>query len=257
LNVLDLRGRRPVRHSGRCGSCSGPVPAPGSVIRTPIPDDDHGIRFEIDRMVDYVRHFSGDPLVLKTARRVVELCEAKDKLCEISVIFEWVKEHYRYVSDPVLKEAVQTPVSMINDIMSPPELLRAILGEELVARINGFGVGQSLLGLRTNRLVASSCFEKRIDGFHLRASEDCDSVAVLLASLLAAIGIVPRFRFGGFRRGNGCSYHHVWVQAWLPSKGKWIDLDATEEGSKVGWFFNGFECTGYVLIFPEVDVGKS
>lgn len=256
MNVLDLRGRKPSRRARpypEHGTTQNRPPGQGEGFRTPIHDDERGIRFEIEKMVEYVKHYSGHPLVIRTARRIAELCEAKDKVCEMAALFAWTKEHYRYVNDPVDKEAIQTPVSMIRDITTPSEVLEAILGPELIERMNGFGVGHSMMGYQTGRVLAAACFEHGVDGLHPRASEDCDSGAVFIASLLASIGITPRFRFGGQKRGNACNYHHVWTQAYDSHSGKWVDMDVTESKSKLGWFFEGFGCTGHTTIFPGAE----
>lgn len=52
---------------------------------------------------------------------------------------------------------------------------------------------------------------------------DCDDKAVLLASLLQAIGHPARFHAIGFKPGN---YSHVYVDTLLG--GKWVALETTE-----------------------------
>ncbi len=58
---------------------------------------------------------------------------------------------------------------------------------------------------------------------------DCDDKAVLLASLLAAIGHPTRFVAVGFRPGH---FSHVFVDTRYGSG--WLTLDATEPNS-MGW----------------------
>jgi len=251
MNVFYLRRYRMRGLEGYQSAAAGVAPGRGESFRTPMHDDERGIRFEVEKMVHYADYFSGDPLVVQTARRIVEMCKAKDKLCEMAALFHWVKKHYRYVSDPVNREAIETPVRMIEDIQTPPEVLQAILGEDLIQQMKGFGVGYRILA--HNRCVmAESCF--RADGkIQPRTSEDCDSGATFLATLFAAVGIVPRFRFGGNRGGRGaCNYHHVWVQGQGPG-GDWVDFDVTEASSKPGWFWPHFECYGYTPIFQNTD----
>lgn len=247
MNTLQLRRRsRPAISSAG----DGLPPGPGESIRTPISDDWRGIQFEIGKMVDYVQHFSTDALINKTSHRVVELCKAKDKLCEMNALFLWTKKNYRYVNDPPGREVLTTPASMLSDIMTPPNVLEHILGPDLVRQIQGFGVGESLFSYTTGVVECASCFRVHGGKLHPKASEDCDGGSTFLATMLAAVGIVPRFRFGGQKEPNGsCNYHHVWVQGRGPG-GEWVDMDVTEEVSKLGWFFEGFGCFGHVPIFP-------
>jgi Transglutaminase-like superfamily len=231
-------------------------PGRGESIRRDMPDTDEGIRqIQIPKMVQYVREFSSDPLVVKTARRVVELCRAKDRVCEMQAIFLWSKAHMRYVSDTVNKEVIATAPQKIGEMMMPPEILRAILGESLIRALNGeFGVGESLLH-RTNQLVCKGCFihdPSAPEGLRPRSSGDCDEACVLLATMLAAIGIPPRFRLGGMpssKAPDGCSYHHIWTQAQNLDSGEWVDMDITEEKSTLGWSYPHFGCTGIVTIY--------
>jgi hypothetical protein len=52
-----------------------------------------------------------------------------------------------------------------------------------------------------------------------RTAGDCDELSTLEATLLAALGITPRFRFGG----EGREIYHVWVQAKYGPH--WVDLE--------------------------------
>lgn len=245
MNVIDRRRRT-------ASTGFGPIPRRGESFRTPIPDNERGIQFEIGKMREYVRHFSGDPLVVRVARRIVELCPAKDKTCEMNAIYLWTKGHFRYVNDPPSKEVIATPLSQISDIMTPPEVLEAVLGPKLIQQIQGFGVGMSLLDIShpdRRAMVSGSCWKNELTGMCHRTSGDCDEASTFLATMLAAVGIVPRFRFGGTETSSGdCNYHHVWVQG-QDEHGGWVDMDITEPDKKIGWFFEGFDCTGYTPIF--------
>jgi len=77
-----------------------------------------GIRFEIEKMKQYVNHFSGDPTVIHAARNLISVCPDKDWACEQKTIFEWLKAHTRYVLDPRYKEVLVTPIRLLNDILS-------------------------------------------------------------------------------------------------------------------------------------------
>lgn len=156
-------------------------PKHGQYIRGPIPDDEKGIEEEVDQMVAYVLHFRADPLIVEVARWIVEKCRERDKKCEAVTIYKWVCKHTRFVDDPHGVEVISTPHKMVREIM---------------AKINN---GRVKI--------------KKISG-------DCDELSTLLASLLTAIGIVPRFRFGGNKQQG---VHHVWVQANID--GKWLDMD--------------------------------
>ncbi|MGH9390484.1 MAG: transglutaminase domain-containing protein [Vicinamibacteria bacterium] len=232
-------------------------PSRGESIIRPMTDSAEGIRrLQVPKMVQYVREYTGDPDVTKLARRIVSLCEAKDRLCEMNSLFLWTKNHMRYVSDPVGKETIATPTMHLSEIMTPPSVVAAILGDKLLEQLRGFGVGRSVMGedLRTNVIVCKGCFRSELSGVsHSSTSGDCDEGSTFLATLLASVGIVSRFRFGGQEDASardGCNYHHVWVQG-LGEQGEWVDLDVTEKKSKLGWFHDRFGCTGVAAIFPD------
>lgn len=245
------------RRRGVVEAVSERPPRRGQTIVRPMSDTSEGIRrLQVPKMVQYVREFTGDRDVTQLARRIAQLCGAKDKLCEMNAIFLWTKNHMRYVNDPVGKEVIATPVLQLAEIMTPPEVVRSILGDTLLQQMRGFGVGSSVLGEGglTNTIVCKGCFADELSGpRHGKTSGDCDEGSTFLATLLASIGIVPRFRFGGqedSEASDGCNYHHVWVQG-LDDSGTWVDMDVTERRSKLGWFHEGFGCTGIATIFPD------
>lgn len=242
-------------HLRRMGRIADPTeeasPGRGESIVRSIPDDEKGIRFEIGRMVRYVRDYRADPKVVKLARRIVQLCAAKDRLCEMKGLFLWTKGHFRYINDPVNGEAIMTAPAMIADIETPPEVIEAILGPDLVRQMQGFGIGAAAL-TPPSRIECRGCFRDTLSGAEYigKTSEDCDSGAIFLGTMLAAIGIVPRFQFGGFAEASGDpNYHHVWV-AGKADNGDWIDMDITEEKSTLGWSYP-FQARGHVDIFTE------
>jgi hypothetical protein len=240
------------RRMGRLPSAdSYPSPGRGQSWKQDIPDDERGIKFEIDRMVKYVKDFRADPVVVKTARRVVQLCAAKDKHCEMAALFTWTKGHFRYVNDPVNAEAIQTPPAQIAEILTPPDVIRAVLGEDLIQQMQGFGIGGAVLAA-PNQVLARGCFRDSIAGpmWH-KTSGDCDEGATFLATMLAAIGISSRFQFGGSLDADGRTpnWHHVWTGGYDESSGKWIDMDITEERSNLGWRYPNFNAYGHVPIF--------
>jgi len=71
------------------------------------------------------------------------------------------------------------------------------------------------------------------------ASEDCESLTALLASMLLALGHRVRFAFGSVAYGR--PYHHVWLQVYV--NGKWWDIDLSERLP-----------IGYRRPFPKVAV---
>lgn len=106
---LAQRGRR-VR-----ARMTPPIPE-GEWRRTAIPDTEEGIEFEVDRMIEYVRHYSGDGDIVRIARRVVDRCPDKDKLCESRELYKALKRSTRFVLDPTKKEAIQSPRAMLREI---------------------------------------------------------------------------------------------------------------------------------------------
>lgn len=149
-----------------------------------------GIYDEINVMISYVRHFSGDPGVVEQARAVVMSCPVRDQKCEALAIHEFVRDRVRFVPDPTDKEVIATPALMLENIRSQG-----------------------------------------------RTSGDCDEISTLEASLLSAVGIPARFRFGG----EGLELTHVWVQAEV--EGTWFDLEST-----------GYLEAGYYYDFPRYAV---
>lgn len=67
-----------------------------------------------------------------------------------------------------------------------------------------------------------------------RSTGDCDELSTFEATLLAAIGIEPRFRFGG----QGAEMFHVWVQAQIGNE--WVNLEPS-----------GYLEAGYYYEFPS------
>lgn len=238
-----LRARRSVF------SRSGPPPGPGQSRMTPLTDDQAGIDFEIEKCIGYVREYRNDPVVVKTARKLVELCAAKDKVCEMQTIYNWTKDHFRYVNDPIDEETIQTPASQLREIQTPPSILRTLLGDRLIQQLFGFGVAESLTDPKFDgkkNFVCQSCFEPGLGGpqHHPKTSGDCDEGATLLATLLAAVGIQTRFRLGAFTCGAQPAYQHIWVQG-RSERGDWIDMDVTEPKRGFGWFYESFRCYGH------------
>jgi hypothetical protein len=199
-----------------------PGPREGEVIRTTVPDTMEGIRFEMSRMVRAVQEAVGDPVVVDAARMILLASEPKNKISELGAIFEWSKAHFHYVSDPINKEYMQSARRMIRQAQAPRAMLARILAPIYRKAQNGV---------------------VRMDGHEMhqvlpKALGDCEEAAILTASLAGAVGILPRFRYGG----RGRSLWHAWSQAYVPPdgmngvgpEGKWLDMDITESTYTLG-----------------------
>ncbi len=229
----------------------------GRARRVGITDDMAGIQFEVGRMIDYVRYYSRDPLVVKTAEMLAHNCKAKDKRCIAQTIFEWAKANFLFLNDPVDAEKIKTAPRQIKELSTPKEVLAWILRPLLGKNIPG-----SVLSKPINPVAIRTPFHHTPQGDLAWVPDpkivgDCDEASSLIATLLAASAIVPRFRFGGLWANEGgqriCAWHHVWVQARLDDG--WHDMDVTEEQSKFGWYFPGFRCLESKSIFGDDEEG--
>ena len=167
-------------------------------------------------------------------------------MCEMEALYRWTKNHYRYVSDPVNAETISTPPSQFAEIDTPPEVLRAILGDDLIQRMQGFGVAGAIH--EANVIECPGCFRHSIGGIIPKTSGDCDEGVTLLASMAASIGIVPRFHLGGYTSESEDSWSHIWNG--LQHNMDWVNIDLTED-FPIGEFYHGFTVYGHYDIFPE------
>lgn len=201
-----------------------PGPREGEVIRTRVPDTMEGIRFEMSRMVRSVQESVGDPVVVDAARMILLASSPKNRISELGAIFGWAKAHFHYVSDPINKEYMQSARRMVRQTQVPRAMLARILSPIYSTAKNG--------------VVQMSGAEMR--GPLPKAIGDCEEAAVFTASLAGAVGILPRFRYGG----KGKSLWHAWAQAWVHPDasigvgpdGAWIDMDITEPTYTLGQF---------------------
>ena len=88
----------------------------GQSIVTAIPDTVAGIEFQVAKMAEYVRDYSGHPDVVKFARQLVRNAKAQDLTAEAKHIYKFLLAHTRYVRDPSRRELIQTPELMVRDI---------------------------------------------------------------------------------------------------------------------------------------------
>lgn len=59
--------------------------------------------------------------------------------CSIANTFHWLKANFMYLNDPVGKEVVVSPVRLLKDLETPPNVLAAVLGPILQDQILGTG----------------------------------------------------------------------------------------------------------------------
>jgi transglutaminase-like putative cysteine protease len=60
-------------------------------------------------MRDLIRHQAAQPVVRAHAVRISQWCGPTDAVCRLKTIAEWVREHLRFIPDPVGVEAITTP----------------------------------------------------------------------------------------------------------------------------------------------------
>lgn len=189
-----------------------PLPNPGEVSRTPMPDSVEGIRFEIARISKYITEGCRDPLVISTAQKIAELSagtarqvgrEVTEKtrgLVALEGIHAWCHANFEYVSNPAGAEVIKTPARMLRELEIPDELARAFWPpiRDAMAKDD-----PSKLTLPKPKITGSS------------------GVAVcLVLTLAAAVGITPmRMRFGGHDE----AIHYVWGN--VHAAGHWHDID--------------------------------
>lgn len=193
-------------------------PKDGEIIRTALPDNFDGIRFEIKRMIEYVMGAAKDPVVQHKADEIAGTASlgtaSTDALNRLAATEEWCREHYVYVNDPPNIEVIQTPRRMIKQTQIPSNVLRSIMEPHYEALGSALGPA--------------------VDSYELRGlcSGDCDEGSLLVLSLLSGDPEMRplRFRFGG----NDGSLYHVWGMAGV--NGQLIDTDLTEPSYTLGDF---------------------
>ncbi len=74
-----------------------------------IPDGANGIRATLKIMAKIAREYTSHPLVRQFTQTLVQERDQKDRIGEIRTVGEFVRDHIRYVRDPVGTELVQTP----------------------------------------------------------------------------------------------------------------------------------------------------
>ncbi len=84
------------------------APGPPSQLLN-ISSGDAGVTDTLRLMAQLARQYKTNPFVRQTGARIVQVCPAKDDLCEITALQNWVRSNIRYTGDVYDTETVQTP----------------------------------------------------------------------------------------------------------------------------------------------------
>ncbi len=80
----------------------------GSVVTTSLLSGDAGTAQTIAAIREQVDAALRDPWVRQTAGWIVERVREHDELGEVRAVYEWVRQHIRYVKDPIGKETLSS-----------------------------------------------------------------------------------------------------------------------------------------------------
>lgn len=224
-----LRQEKSIGQASRSALEAAP-PGDGEIRRTALPDTFDGIRFEIGRMIEYVKAAVKDPVVIAHTARVCGLAtdsaqmngfsmgEAQERDLSLQAIDKWCRDHFVYVNDPPNIEVIQTPRRMIKATYVPPEVIRSII-EPFYEAIATIAPAHMVNAYEPPGLC----------------SGDCDEAGSLYNSQCAAAPcrapIRPiNLRFGG----HDGTLHHVWSRVGCGEK--MVDADLTEPGYNLGDF---------------------
>jgi len=194
---LRLMGGHAYGHYGRRGD---PGPDPGDWSELDVKDQEEALKV----LASLVEEDSGDPQIRQAAIRIVDSCDARDDVCELSEIFNavksgskkvsWLRDGLKYMSDPRAKDWFPSPSRLMKMCQ---------------------------------------------DG---ACAEDCDGHAVLVAALAASLGFrvgLRAYAKPGRPKGN---YEHIYAVAMLPkvddgSKPEVFALDTSADAgvSYAGW----------------------
>lgn len=218
---------------------TSPPPEAGEVIRTALPDTFDGIRFEIGKMVNYVKHAARDPFMVAHSNAIVNgyarraqmggvsLAGVDPRGLAIEAIEGWCREHYAYVNDPPNIEVIQTPKRMVKQTLIPEEVTRDIMEPILGAMSEA--IGPKIREYEFPGMTSGDCDEGSTLMNAQCAAWRPESDEMSAAKGAPSSNIRPvRFRFGG----NGGTLHHVWARPYLGEDG--IDCDLTEPGYTLG-----------------------
>jgi hypothetical protein len=157
----------------------------------------------LEKIASLIRKGSIDPRIVAAARALTRDCRSRDDMCELSAIYNavkngddrvsWLKRGMRYVADPHSWDAFSSVNAIILDC------------------------------------TAGSC------------AGDCDDATILIGSLTAALGFMVGARAWGKGRNQAGEFQHVYAVAAVPKAGPWpnprenaVGLDVTVERFDVG-----------------------
>ncbi len=73
--------------------------------------------------------------------------------------------------------------------------------------------------------------QRRIPGY----GHDCDDFVILESALLRSIGIPTQVVIAACDKRRRDQYSHIYLRAYNKTKGKWVNLDATNKKAAAGW----------------------
>jgi len=167
-----------------------------------VPDQAAGLKRMAQLIANGLSTTKSTPVLIRTARQITADCDGRDDMCEVEAIFDAVKNGTDKV--PALSKGVR-----------------------YVSDTRGTDHFQSAYAT-LKECEAGAC------------AEDCDGHAVLLASLLLALGFKVGVRAWGPKIGTK-AYSHVYAVVAIPKHGPWPKgygghgLDTTVPDSYVGW----------------------
>lgn len=82
---------------------------PLNVTRAPAPSGVAGVFTTLRHMREGVESAKGDPFVIATATGIIYTTPERDTLSEVTALFNWVRDHVRYVRDPHGLESLSSP----------------------------------------------------------------------------------------------------------------------------------------------------
>lgn len=121
------------------------APGPPSQLLN-IRSGDAGVTDTLRVMANLARQYKTDSLLRQTGARIVQVCPAKDDLCEIAALQSWVRSNIRYTGDVYETETIQTPLYTLQEMYGDCDD-QAVLLATLLLTV-GFAAGYCALGVR-------------------------------------------------------------------------------------------------------------
>lgn len=192
-----------------------PLPKPGSNVRQKPPGAFDGIRFEIERLIQYIREGHKDPAAIAIAHKIAELAagtarelgrevtEKNRDLIYLEGIHAWCRDRFEHVFNPAGAELIKSPARMLRELEIPEALSTAMWEPIRDSMAKAAKKDPAALRLPIPKVTGSS------------AVSTC-----FVLTLAAAVGITPlRMRFGG----HDGTLHYMWGSA--HAAGEWRDVD--------------------------------